>query len=202
MDQLETQVSDLRSFLGAAAAPTPQGQAQGRPDAVGGDDVVSAASVASVVSAHDTYSPAPGPLRASSHHSSRSAPGDNSAPHHHHPRAPQSPLDLRDGHAHTHAHAHAHAGSTSSSTGTVANNNNAAKRRADDEEDDGPARQQRSKRNRVGCVALRCVVSRLVLCSRAAICVACHLSPVAVAHCHCRSLSLSLSPWLTHLCAL
>ncbi len=171
MDQLETQVSDLRSFLGAAAAPTPP-QGQGRPDT--GEEVVSAASVASVVSGHDAYSPAPGPLRANSHHSSRSAPGDNSAPHHHHhPRGPQSPLDLRDGHGHGHAHAHVHAGSTSSSVGTVANNN-AAKRRADDEEDDGPARQQRSKRNRV--CGLRCVAS----CSRVAICVACHLSLVTV----------------------
>jgi hypothetical protein len=77
MDQLETQVSDLRSFLGTAAAPQvpPQGP-----------------EVAQVVSPHDVaYSP--GPLRASSHHSSLSAPGDNSAPQHqhHHPQSP--PLD-------------------------------------------------------------------------------------------------------------
>ncbi|GAB1316109.1 hypothetical protein MFIFM68171_06319 [Madurella fahalii] len=65
MDQLETQVSDLRSFLGQAP-PAPE-----------------------VVSPHDiAYSPA-GPLRASSHHSSLSAPGDNSAPQ------PPSPVDSR-----------------------------------------------------------------------------------------------------------
>ena len=175
MDQLETQVSDLRSFLGAAAAP----QGQGRPDAAG-DDVLSVAS-ASVASAHDVaYSPGPpAPLRASSHHSSRSAPGDNSAPHHHyhHPGGPQSPLvDLRDGHGHAH--------STSSSPGTLANSNAAKRRAADDEEDDGPARQQRSKRNRVrflpvtscSCVAILCCLSP----------VTCHLSQ-----------SLSLSPRLT-----
>jgi len=84
------------------------------------------------VSPHDVaYSP--GPLRARSHHSSLSAPGDNSAPQQlqHHPQHhhPQSPLDL-------------HPAARTSSSGSN------AKRRAD-EADDGPAKQQRSKRNRV-----------------------------------------------------
>lgn len=67
MDQLETQVSDLRSFLDTTAAPQGPEAAQ------------------QVVSPHDV-----GPHRSNSHHSPFSAPGDNSAPQHHHP---QSPLD-------------------------------------------------------------------------------------------------------------
>ncbi len=95
MDLLETQVSDLRSFLGAAAAPQ-------SPEVVSPNDV--------------PYSP--GPLRANSHHSSLSAPGDNSAQ-----QPPPSPLEPRPG---------------------------TAKRRADDGDADSAAKQQRSKRNRVG----------------------------------------------------
>lgn len=111
MDQLETQVSDLRSFLSQAPlAP---------------EEVVSPRDVA--------YSPA-GPLRASSHHSSLSALGDNSAPQ------PSSPVDSRV-----------------STTG-------AAKRRADDGDGEAVAKQQRSKRNRVG----RCLSGYALLGSRVA----------------------------------
>ncbi|KAL1840502.1 hypothetical protein VTJ49DRAFT_415 [Mycothermus thermophilus] len=90
MDQLETQVSDLRSFLGTTTA-APQ-----------------APDVVQVVSPHDVASPySPGPLRASSH-SSLSAPGDNSAPHqqrqqqqqHHHHHQHEQQHGQQQGHGH------------------------------------------------------------------------------------------------------
>lgn len=111
MDLLETQVSDLRQFLGAAAAPQ-------APEAVSPHDVA--------------YSP--GPLRASSHHSSLSPAGDNSAQ-----QPPPSPFDPQR-------------------TGP-------AKRRVDDGDADSSAKQQRSKRNRVGRFSCRVPFILFSLCS-------------------------------------
>ncbi|KAL2131489.1 hypothetical protein VTI74DRAFT_4954 [Chaetomium olivicolor] len=160
MDQLETQVSDLRSFLGAAAAPAPQQQGLiGSPGIVGG--------VVEAVSPHDVapYGASPaaaggagaaGPLRASSHRSSLSAPGDNSAPLHHHP---PSPLEPR------------------APTSTTSGSSHHAKRRAD-EPDDGPAaKQQRSKRNRYISIACNECKRRKIKCNGQTPCQRCgHLN--------------------------
>lgn len=88
----------------------------------GASEVAAPQAAETAAPAHEVagYAQSPGPLRSTSHHSSLSALGDNSAPHHHH--QPPSPL-----------------GSSNSTN---------AKRRANEAED-GPAKQQRSKRNRV-----------------------------------------------------
>ncbi|KAK4155608.1 protein STB5 [Chaetomidium leptoderma] len=129
MDLLENQVSDLRSFLGAAAAPQ-------------GPDVVEGGIPG--VSPHAAAAYSPDPLQARSHQSSISAPGDNSAAQHH----PQSP----------------------------ASSNALAKRRAEDE-DDGPAKQQRSKRNRYISIACNECKRRKIKCNGQTPCQRCgHLN--------------------------
>lgn len=153
MDQLETQVSDLRSFLGAAPVP------QSGPE----HDVVDFPSAAPLrVSTHGTHH---------STHSTHGAHGDNSAlaqhhssVYHHAHRPPSSPGTV--------------SASSSSHNNILHNNNNNAKRRADEPEpDEGPAsKQQRSKRNRVRwrfysvfiCSLLRRVTSSLcgLVCDR------------------------------------
>ncbi|KAK4099466.1 hypothetical protein N658DRAFT_498401 [Parathielavia hyrcaniae] len=126
MDLLETQVSEVRSFLGVAGGP----------------------QVPEVASPHDiSFAQTPDPLLPRAHHSF-SAPGDISAPGQH---QSQSPIDATNLNAHT-------------------------KRRADDA-DDGPARQQRSKRNRYISIACNECKRRKIKCNGQTPCQRCgHLN--------------------------
>ncbi|KAK4126957.1 hypothetical protein N657DRAFT_640837 [Parathielavia appendiculata] len=122
MDLLETQVSEVRSFLGVAPA----------------------LQVPEVVSPHGIASAqTPGPLQGAHH--SFSTLGESSAPQH----QSQSPIEVTNAHG---------------------------KRRAD-EADEGPARQQRSKRNRYISIACNECKRRKIKCNGQTPCQRCgHLN--------------------------
>ncbi|KAK3347133.1 hypothetical protein B0T25DRAFT_553710 [Lasiosphaeria hispida] len=166
MDQLETQVSEIRSFLGPA--PPAAGAASDRSDAAA------------------VYSPVnhPGPLRRqASHPSLRGTPGDNSAlahshPHLHHAQSPQIASSPGFPGISSISGIPGPRSANGSISGSVASG---AKRRAADDDDvddaDAAAKQQRSKRNRYISIACNECKRRKIKCNGQTPCQRCgHLN--------------------------
>ncbi|AEO64408.1 uncharacterized protein THITE_2110543 [Thermothielavioides terrestris NRRL 8126] len=150
MDQLETQVSDLRSFLGAA--PVPQ---------QGADEL-------RVVSPHSVAHHSAAPLRVSTHlqlsergiSSAQQTPQTQHAQHAQHAQEPQQAQQTQ----------------SQSPASTIVPSSNNAKRRADDA-DGAPAKQQRSKRNRYISIACNECKRRKIKCNGQTPCQRCgHLN--------------------------
>lgn len=177
MDQLETQVSDLRSFLGSAAATA---TATGAPQ--GGLDAAAASPHDVAGSLYGSSGPGPGPGRSGGGHPRRGPEGAGGAPSPSNGNVGLStstgagagagigapaggPLHTSSHHSSfsapgdnsAHHHQSHHNPQSPLDNATVSSGSSVhAKRRAEDF-DDGQAKQQRSKRNRV------CITSLILL---------------------------------------
>ncbi|KAK4186395.1 putative fungal-specific transcription factor [Podospora australis] len=164
MDQLENQVSDLRSFL----APVPASSTTGAP-LQHPPPHVSPAAAAITSPVYHGNSPG-GPLLLSSTHTISSAPGDNSAlqQQQHQQQQQQQRQQQRRRTSPLSPLESSHNGS---------NNATSSKRRAEEDDGEGYAKQQRNKRNRYISIACNECKRRKIKCNGETPCQRCgHLN--------------------------